>query len=77
VRVRIGSGILVSQDVLSSDGETVYTVRQFDDGSWECHPCPGFEYQRRADGLCKHIDKVKAAYAPPASFVRPGLSWQE
>lgn len=52
------NGVLWSIEVPSrSTPGLSYDVRQLDDGTLECS-CPGFRYQARSDGLCKHIDEV-------------------
>jgi len=59
---RVPLGLLRSEPVLSSDGVTFYTVTQRADGTWACE-CLGYLHQARADGRCKHIDKVRSEAA--------------
>jgi hypothetical protein len=59
-RHRVPIGLLVCEQVLSSDKSTFYTVTQLADGSWTCE-CEGFLYQSRMDGCCRHIDEVREA----------------
>lgn len=53
-----------------------YTVTRSPDGRWECN-CPGGRYGARADGLCKHIDRVQGWLAQPplATVPEAVLSW--
>ena len=60
-RVRLGV-VFEAGVASSSEPDLVWEVRRFADGHWECR-CPGFLYQARADGLCRHIDRVKDARA--------------
>lgn len=59
---RVPLGLLRRERVLSSDGETFYTVTQRADGTWACE-CLGYLHQARADGQCRHIDQVRSEAA--------------
>ena len=57
-----GIGVVFEREVWSSsDPNLSYFVRLHADGSWTC-TCPGFLYQARYDGQCKHTDMVRADY---------------
>lgn len=43
--------------VRSSDGRTIYEVRQLPDGRWYC-PCKDFEY-RGHERPCRHINEAQ------------------
>jgi hypothetical protein len=59
------------------DPSVWYTVELYPDGHWECS-CPGRQYQARADGLCKHIDRQKAAWAASqADLLAAALCWSQ
>jgi hypothetical protein len=38
--------------------DIIWTVTRTPDGCFECN-CPGCRYSARADGECKHIDRVR------------------
>ena len=54
-----------------------YTVTRTPDGHWGCD-CPGFRYGARADGLCKHVDRVQRWLAedPLAARAAAVLCWR-
>lgn len=67
---RTGLGVVLSARVASSrNPEAGYTVTQMADGSWRCE-CRGYEYGARWDGLCRHVDQVRAAQSEPVSLIR-------
>jgi hypothetical protein len=57
-RHRVPIGLLVSEQVQSSDKTTFYAVTQLADGTWVCE-CEAYLYQSRWDGLCRHVDEVR------------------
>lgn len=56
-RVRL-AGRLAWAAPSDSHADVFYTVVRTPDGHWECD-CPGCRYAARADGECKHIDRVR------------------
>jgi len=56
--------------------DTEYTVTKAPGGRFECD-CPGFRYGARADGECKHTDRVRGWLAedPLAAAAAAALSW--
>jgi hypothetical protein len=52
--------VLVAEVPSARSPGLAYRVSILADGSWAC-TCPGFGYQSRADGLCRHIDEVREA----------------
>ena len=53
-----------------------WTVTRSPDNHWECD-CPGCRYGARADGLCKHVDRVQGWLAddPLAAQAAAVLCW--
>jgi hypothetical protein len=53
-----------------------YTVTCSPDGHWGCD-CPGARYEARADGLCKHVERVRGWLAsdPLAAQAAAVLCW--
>ena len=72
----IGSGVLSWSSKSDTWADVTYTVTRTPDGRWECD-CPGFRYQARADGLCKHVDRWRAYWEtdPLAAAAEAVLSW--
>lgn len=65
---RVPFGILFEVEVVSSDGQRYYHVRQRADGTWDCD-CPGFRYQEH----CKHIYRERATRGVRSIPVPPDL----
>lgn len=65
---RTGLGVTYTARVASSRNPAeFYDVRQMADGTWSC-TCRGYEYGARWDGMCRHVDQVRAAQSEPVSL---------